>query len=140
MMALAHASKLIYEVMLGELDIREFRIFSDSTAALTSIFDPGPHAAQQASLMFRKNMIRLFTFRPDITGDLLWTPGHGGLDQMKTTDKNARAAANKKCSDSGYLLPHFVSRSSALTEVETMALKEWRTFLDDLEDQDKKIF
>ena len=140
MMALAHASKLVYETMLGELDIREFRIFSDSTAALTSIFDPGPHATQHASLMFRKNMIRLFTSRPDITGTLLWTPGHGGLDQMKVTDKNACAAANMKCCDSGYLLPHFVSRSSALTEVETMALKEWRDFLEDLEDHDKKIF
>jgi len=61
MMALAHASRLVYITMLGELDIREFRIFSDSTAALTSIFDPGPHAAQQASLMFRKNMIKIFT-------------------------------------------------------------------------------
>jgi len=140
MMALSHASKLIYQIMLGELHIREFRIFSDSTSALTSIFDPGPHAAQQASLVFRKNMIRLFTFRPDITGSMVWTPGHAGLDQMKTTDKNARTAANMKCRDSGYLLPHFVSRSSALAEVETMALKEWNTFLDDLEDSDKKIF
>ena len=37
-------------------------------------------------------------------------------------------------------VPHFISRSSALAEVETMALKEWHTFLDDLEDNDKKIF
>ena len=43
MMALAHASKLIYETMLGEPDIQEFRIFSDSTAVLISIFDLGPH-------------------------------------------------------------------------------------------------
>jgi len=140
MMALAHASRLIYQIMLGELHIREFRIFSDSTSALTSIFDPGPHAAQQASLMFRKNMIRLFTFRPDITGSMVWTPGHAGLDQMKTTDQNARTAANMKCRDSGYLLPHFVSCSSALADVETMARKEWNAFLDDLEDSDKKIF
>ena len=52
MMALTHASRLIYEIMLGELDIRRFRIFSDSTAALTSIFDPGLHAAQHASHIF----------------------------------------------------------------------------------------
>jgi ribonuclease HI len=140
MAALAHASKLVRETMLGELDIREFRIFSDSTAALTSIFDPGPHAAQQFSLTFRRNMTRLFQFRPDITGSMVWTPGHGGLDQMKITDKNARAAANMRCTASDYLLPLFVSRSSALTEVETMALKEWHTFLDNLEDKDEKIF
>jgi len=97
MMALAHASKLVRETMLGEPDIREFRIFSDSTASLTSIFDPGPHAAQQASLTFRKNMLQLFTEQLDVEGTLLWTPGHGGLNQMKITDKNAKAAANMKC-------------------------------------------
>ena len=129
MMALAHASRLIYEIMLGELDIREFCIFSDSTAALTSIFNPGPHTAQHASHIFHSNMLKIFTFQPDITGDLIWTPGHGGLDQMKTTDKNAHAAANMKCQDSGYLLPHYVSRSSALAEVETMTLKDVRNFL-----------
>jgi len=64
-------------------------------------------------------MLQLFSERPDIEGTLLWTPGHGGLDQMKITDKNTKAAANMKCRDSGYLLPLFVSRSSALTKVET---------------------
>ena len=97
MMALTHASKLIHEMMLGEPDITEFKIFSDSTAALTSIFDPGPHAAQQSSLAFRKNMFQLFSERPDITGSMVWTPGHGGLDQMKITDKNTKKAANMKC-------------------------------------------
>ena len=37
-------------------------------------------------------------------------------------------------------IPYYVSRSSALAEVETMTLKEWHTFLDDLEDNNKKIF
>lgn len=122
--ALTHTSKLIYKIMLGELDIQEFYIFSDSTIVLMSIFNPGPHATQHALHVFRKNMLRLFTFRPNITSNLLWTPSHGGLDQMKTTDKNAQAAANMKCRNSGYLLPHFISCSSALTEVETMVLKE----------------
>ena len=49
MMALAHASRLVQDTMLGTPDIREFRIFSDLTVALTSIFDPAPHATQQAS-------------------------------------------------------------------------------------------
>ena len=40
MMAQSHASKLILETMLGKPDIREFRIFSDSTSALKSIFSP----------------------------------------------------------------------------------------------------
>ena len=128
MMALTHASKLICEMMLGKPDITEFRIFSDSTAALKSIFSPGPHAAQQSSLAFRKNMLQLFAERPDVTGSLVWTPGHGGLDQMKITDKNAKKATNLKCRDSGYLLPLFISRSAALTEVETQALAEWHTF------------
>ena len=92
MMALSHASKLVLETMLGKPDIREFRIFSNSTAALTSIFDPSPHAAQQALLLFRDNMLKLFTQRKDITGKLIWTPGHGGLNYMKITDKNAKAA------------------------------------------------
>ena len=107
MMAMAHASKLVRETMLGKRDIREFRLFSDSTAALTSIFDPSPHACQQASLMFRSNMHQLFSSRSDVRGQMVWTPGHGGLDHMTLTDKNAKAATN---STSGrYLLPLFVS-------------------------------
>ena len=140
MMAVGHASRLILEIMLGKPDIREFRLFSDSSATLTSIFDPGPHAAQQASLMFRSNMLKLFTERPDVNGSLVWTPGHGGLDQMKITDKNARAAANSKIPNSRRLFPLFVSRSAALSEVESLALREWHTYLDNLEDRDEKIF
>ena len=34
----------------------------------------------------------------------------------------------------------FVSRSAALTEVETMALKEWHDYLNELEDNNQKIF
>jgi len=116
-------------------------LFSDSTAALTSIFDPGPHACQDASLIFRSNMLELFKERRnDIVGRLVWTPGHGGLDQMSITDKNAKAAANRKIPESGYLLPLFVSRSAALTEIEVVALRDWHAYLNDLEDKDASIF
>jgi len=54
--------------------------------------------------------------------------------------KSERRNGLKKTKFLTYLLPQFVSRSSALTKVETMALKEWCDFLEDLEDQDKKIF
>ena len=140
MMAMGHASKLVLDTMLGKPDIRKFRIFSDSTATLTSIFNPGPHAAQQASLMFRANMLELFTKRSDITGDLVWTPGHGGLHHMNITDKNAKRAANSNIVNSKRLFPLFVSRSSALEEVNTLALKEWHTHLDNLEDKKEGIF
>ena len=139
MMALSHMSKLVLKTMLGTPDIREFRIFSDSTAALTSIFDLSPHAAQQASFLFRDNMLKLFSQRKDITGKLVWTPGHGRLDYMTIMDKNAKAAANRKLSNNQYLLPLFVSRSAALTEVKTMALKEWHTFLDNLVSRTQNI-
>jgi len=59
---------------------------------------------------------------------------------MNITDKKARQAVNRKLKESGYLLPLFVSRSAAITEVETMALKNWNDFLDRLEDKDEKIF
>ena len=59
---------------------------------------------------------------------------------MTITDKNARATANRKLLDHQYLLPLFVSRSAALTDVETQALREWHEFLNNLEDKDKKIF
>ena len=85
-------------------------------------------------------MLKLFLQQKDITGKLVWTPGHGGLDYMTITDKNAKAAANCKLSSNQYLLPLFVSQSAALTEVKTMALKEWHTFLDNLEDKDQKFF
>jgi len=85
-------------------------------------------------------MLELFSARKDVIGKLVWTPGHHGLDQMTLTDKNARSAAKRKLPESGYLLPFFVSRSAALTEVETQALKEWKEKLEKLEDEDKKIF
>ena len=140
MMVLSHASKLIYETMLGKPDIREFRIFLDSTSGLKSIFDPSPHTAQQASFLFRSNMHTLFTEQSDIKGTLLWTPGHRGLDHMDITDKNARAAANCDLSERQYFFPLFVLRSAALTEVETMALKEWHDYLNKLEDNNQLIF
>ena len=80
MIALTHTSKLIHKTMLGEPNLTEFKIFSNSTTALTSISDPGPHTAQQSSLTFQKNMFQLFSKRSDITGSMVWTPGHGGLD------------------------------------------------------------
>ena len=140
MMALSHASKLVQDTMLGTPDIRKFRFYSDSTAALTNIFDPAPHACQQASLYFRSNMFHLFSQRSDITGDMEWTPGHGGLDHMTITDRLAKSAANCTLAMHNYLFPLFVSRSAALTEVEMMALKEWHDFLDNLEDNNKKVF
>jgi len=138
MMALAHASKLVRKTMLGKPHIREFRVFSDSTASLTSIFDPSHHPCQQASLLFRRNMHTLFSSRGDVIGRLIWTPGHGGLDHMTLTDKNAKAAANS--SSGQYLLPLFVSRSATLSEVEALAIKEWHAHLDALEDAHKGIF
>ena len=59
---------------------------------------------------------------------------------MDITDKNAKAAANHDPSVHQFFFPLFVSRSAALTEVETMALKEWHDYLDKLEDNNKKIF
>ena len=139
MMAMGHASKLVLDTMLGKPDIREFRLFSDSTSALTSIFDPSPHACQQASLLFRSNMLKLFTSRTDIKGKLNWTPGHGGLDHMTITDKNAKAAANS-ATPTRCVLPLFVSRSAALSEMERLALSEWHKHLDNLEDSNTDVF
>jgi len=59
---------------------------------------------------------------------------------MTFTDKAAKAAANWRVGPSGYLLPLFVSRSAALSEIKVVALHEWHRFLNDLEDKDKKIF
>ena len=59
---------------------------------------------------------------------------------MDITDKNAKAAANRDPSVHQFFFPLFVSRSAALTEVETMALKEWHDYLDKLEDNNQKIF
>jgi len=141
MMALAHASKLARETMLGTPAIRKFRVFSDSTAALTSIFDPSAHVCQDASLIFRSNMHTLFTTRTDVTGDLVWTPGHKGLDHMTFTDKQAKSAANTiRKGRFKFVLPLFVSRSAALSKIKADALKEWHDFLDELETGDDKIF
>jgi hypothetical protein len=137
MMAVAHASKLILETMLGKPQIRKFRLFTDSTATLTSIFDPSPHPCQQASLIFRANMFKLFSERKDVTGRLVWTPGHGGLEPMTITDKNAKTAAN---ANRGYVMPTFVSRSAAVSEVESLAIKDWHAHLDKLEDANTNIF
>jgi hypothetical protein len=137
MYTLAHASKLVLETMLGKPHIREFRIFCDSTSALTSIFDPSPHGAQQASLMFQSNMLRLFTSRRDVCGRMVWTPGHGGLDHTEFTDQMARLASRQ---GDRFALPPFYSRSAALTEVQATALRSWHAHLDRMEDRREKIF
>ena len=90
--------------------------------------------------MFRANMLELFTKRSDVTGDLVWTLGHGGLHYMNITDKNAKRAANSNIVNSGRLFPLFVSRSSALEEINSLALKEWHSHLDNLEDKKEGIF
>ena len=105
MMALAYASKLVQDTMFGMPDIREFQIFSNSTAALTSIFNPAPHTAQQASLLFCSNMLHLFSQWINVWGKMEWTPGHGGLDHMTITDKNTKAATNHATKTQQYPFP-----------------------------------
>jgi len=57
---------------------------------------------------------------------------------MTLTDKNAKATTNS--SGGRYLLPLFVSRSAALSEVEALAIREWHAHLDSLEDAHKGIY
>jgi len=59
---------------------------------------------------------------------------------MTFTDKATKAAANHKVNPSGYLLPLFVSHSAALSEIEVVALHKWHKFMDNLEEENKKIF
>ena len=59
---------------------------------------------------------------------------------MTFTDKKAQAVANMKLHNNQYLLPLFISRLAALTNVETQALREWHKFLDHLKDKDEQIF
>ena len=59
---------------------------------------------------------------------------------MTITDCLAKSAANCTLATHNYLFPLFVSRSAALTKFETMALKEWHDFLNNLKDNNKKIF
>jgi len=56
MYALAHAACRIQDSLACHLEITSIKIYSDCSSALSRIFDPSPHPAQIASLLFRKKI------------------------------------------------------------------------------------
>jgi len=89
--ALAHASSKAATFVLGKPHIGEVFLFSDSSAALSSIFDPSTHPGQRCSLLFRKNVKDMFAQHASLRITVRWSPGHSGIignEQADTLAKN----------------------------------------------------
>ena len=111
MYALAHASDFVRRKVYNHSSITEVQFYCDTSSALESIFDPSPHPAQDASILFRVNIYSILTRFQDVKITLTWTPGHKGTKGMDLVDRLAKKGAKSKRKDR---LLSFTSRSSAL--------------------------
>ena len=134
MYALAHAS-FVARKWLEKKDhgVTYINFSSDCQSALQSIFNPSPHPAQAASIFFQDNLLNIFNKFTCLKGRAHWTPGHGGVPQMKVTDALAKKACKPRCHPQCRFLLKFMSRSAALTLLERKTKTRWRKIKDDTE-------
>jgi len=88
--ALAHASSKAAAFVLGKPHIGEVLLFSDSSTALSSVFDPSTHPGQRCSLLFRKNVKEMFAKHASLRISARWSPGHCGIIGNEQADTLAK--------------------------------------------------
>ena len=128
MYALAHASDFVHRKLYNCSSITEVQFYCDASSALDSIFDPSPHPAQDASILFRVNVYSILTKYPHVKITLTWTPGHKGTKGMDLVDRLAKKGAKLKKKDR---LLTFTSHSSALAALNVKTLSQWKKHIKD---------
>ncbi|QRV91224.1 Reverse transcriptase from mobile element jockey protein [Ceratobasidium sp. AG-Ba] len=93
MMALAISAKRAAYMVSQSQSPPPFIIFSsDNQAAVRSISSLKPHAAQAASIMFRRSIDQILTDNPHISITVQWIPGHSDFHGNNRADAIAKAA------------------------------------------------
>ena len=121
MHTLAHASTHIKKFLTFCPHISEVKIYSDSSSSIQMIFDGSPHPSQQASILFRSNMLTLFNTLPHLRVTVQWTPGHCGVVGQVMADKAAKSSVKKK----GQLL-NFTTKSFVKEQQKLDMKKRWK--------------
>lgn len=93
--ALAHASSKAAAFVLDKPHIGEVFMFSDSSAALSSAFDPSTHPGQICSLLFRKNTLHMLALHPTLRIWVSWSPGHSGVIGNEPADSLAKTGTTR---------------------------------------------
>ena len=119
MYALTHASDFICRKFYNCSSITEVQFHCDTSSALEMIFDPSPHSAQDASILFHINVYSIFTKYPQVKITMSWTPGHKGTKGMDLVDCLTKKGAKSKRKD---CFLTFTSCSSALASLHTKSL------------------
>ena len=128
MHALAHASTRIKKFLTFRPHISEVKIYSDSSSSIQMIFNGSPHPSQQASILFRTNMLTLFNALPHLRVTVQWTPGHCRVVGQVMADKAAKSGVKKK----GQLLD-FTTKSFVKEQQKLDMKKSWKEEWEDRE-------
>ncbi len=102
--------------------IRHVHFFVDNNAAVQSIFEGLPGAAQQHSLSFRSAIIHFLKNDLAHTVEVAWAPGHHDIPGNERADKMAKEAAR-----SNSHRPMLPSRSHQLRIAKELLLQNWKT-------------
>ena len=96
MSALAHGALFASKFIPTHPTVSRVLFYSDSSSALKTIMDGGPHASQFSSVLFRHKMYKLLKDHPTLHVHMNWTPGHRGVLGNKLADKAARRGSKNK--------------------------------------------
>jgi ribonuclease HI len=104
-------------------DANHIFLFADNTAAINSIFNPGP--AQIYAIKTHHHLTKFLDAHPDNKVTIAWCPSHKNIRGNECADKLAKEARNRAWES---LTPHTLAqaRQSAKAAANTMWCKEWR--------------
>ena len=120
MAALMMAATQAVEYSNNHNEIQHIHFFSDSTAAVSSIFDPKPQSGQHYSHTFHVKIRAFLDTNPDATVTINWCPAHQNIAGNEKADERAREATNLARTS-----PVGVTWSNAMRRARNAPLKLW---------------